>query len=306
MKKYRIAVLYGGRSAEREVSLVSGKACADALAARGHEVLLADPKEGVPALLEKLTPRPEVVFNALHGRWGEDGCIQGLLELLELPYTHSGVLASALAMDKAMAKEVYARHDLPLARSVIASREAVIAEDVMERPYVIKPVAEGSSVGVEIVMPGANALVLDEESWPYGDEVMVEHYVPGRELTCAVMGDKALAVTEIRPRQGFYDYKAKYTDGVADHLVPAPIDPEITEAVMRMSETAHRALGCAGVSRSDFRWDEEKGLEGLVILETNTQPGMTPLSLVPEQAAHVGIPFGELVEWMVEEALCRA
>jgi D-alanine-D-alanine ligase len=306
MTKHRIVVLYGGRSAEREVSLVSGKACADALAARGHEVILADPKEGVPALLTRFDPRPDVVFNALHGRWGEDGCIQGLLELLELPYTHSGVLASALAMDKAMAKEIYARHGLPLAKSVVASREAVIAEDVMERPYVIKPVAEGSSVGVEIVLPGANALVLDEQSWPYGDEVMVERYVPGRELTCAVMGEKALAVTEIRPRQGFYDYKAKYTDGVADHLVPAPIDAAVAEAVMEMSVTAHRALGCAGVSRSDFRWEEEKGLDGLVILETNTQPGMTPLSLVPEQAAHVGISFGELVEWIVEEALCRA
>ncbi len=306
MTKLRVALLLGGRSAEREVSLVSGKACEEAIGHLGHEVVRIDPQDGVPAMLAKLDPRPDVVFNALHGRWGEDGCVQGLLELLELPYTHSGVLASALAMDKVMAKEIYARNGLPVAESVVATREAVIAEDVMPRPYVVKPVAEGSSVGVEIVLPGANAAILDDESWPYGDEVMVERYVPGRELTVAVMGERALAVTEIRPREGFYDYKAKYTDGIADHLIPAPIEPEIEEAVMAMAVTAHNALGCAGVSRSDFRWEPEKGVDGLVILETNTQPGMTPLSLVPEQAQHIGVSFAELVDWMLEDALCRA
>jgi D-alanine-D-alanine ligase len=305
MKKLRVTLLYGGRSAEREVSLVSGEACAKAVRDLGHECLMIDPKEGVLALIAKLEPRPDVVFNALHGRWGEDGCIQGLLELLELPYSHSGVLASALAMDKVMAKEIYARHGLPVAESVVATREAVLAEDVMERPYVVKPVAEGSSVGVKIILPGANAAILDEESWPYGDEVMVERYVPGRELTVAVMGDRALAVTEIKPREGFYDYRAKYTSGVADHLIPAPIEPEIEEAVKAMAVTAHRALGCQGVSRSDFRWDSDKGKDGLVILETNTQPGMTPLSLVPEQAQHIGVSFAELVDWMLEDALCR-
>ena len=306
MQPLNIALLYGGRSAEREVSLVSGEACAKALSARGHAVTLIDPKDGVPAMLAKLEPKPDAVFNALHGRWGEDGCVQGLLELLELPYSHSGVLASALAMDKIMAKEIYARHGLPVAESLVASREAVLAEDVMERPYVVKPVAEGSSVGVVIVMPGANSALLDDESWPYGDEVMVERYVPGRELTVAVMGERALGVTEIRPREGFYDYKAKYTGGQADHLIPAPVPEGIAEAVKEMAITAHKALGCAGVSRSDFRWDEEKGLGGLVILETNTQPGMTSLSLVPEQAQHIGISFEDLVEWMVEDALCRA
>ena len=284
MKKLRVALLYGGRSAEREVSLVSGEACAKAVRDLGHECLMIDPKEGVPALIAKLEPRPDVVFNALHGRWGEDGCIQGLLDLLELPYSHSGVLASALAMDKVMAKEIYTRHGLPVAESVVATREAVLAEDVMERPYVVKPVAEGSSVGVEIILPGANAVILDEESWPYGDEVMVERYVPGRELTVAVMGDRALAVTEI----------------LED---PNPRIRE--EAVKAMAVTAHRALGCQGVSRSDFRWDSEKGKDGLVILETNTQPGMTPLSLVPEQAQHIGVSFAELVDWMLEDALCR-
>jgi len=305
MKKLRVALLHGGRSAEREVSLVSGEACAKALHALGHEVVMVDPKEGVPAMLAKLEPRPDVVFNALHGHFGEDGCVQGLLELLELPYSHSGVLASALAMDKIMAKEIYARHGLPVAESVVASRDAVIAEDVMERPYVVKPVAEGSSVGVEIILAGTNAVILDEKSWPYGDEVMVERYVPGRELTVAVMGDRALAVTEIRPLEGFYDYKAKYTSGVADHLIPAPIEPEIEAAVKAMAVTAHKALGCEGVSRSDFRWDSEKGAAGIVILETNTQPGMTPMSLVPEQAQHIGISFNELVDWMLEDALCR-
>jgi D-alanine-D-alanine ligase len=306
MKPLRIAVLQGGRSAEREVSLVSGKACAEALSERGHQVVTIDPKDGVEAMIAALKPAPDAVFNALHGRWGEDGCVQGLLEMLGLTYSHSGVLASALAMDKAMAKELFRSAGLPVAESVVASRAEVLAGDVMARPYVVKPVAEGSSVGVNIVMPGENSPVLDEDSWPYGDEVMVERYVPGRELTVAVMGERPLAVTEIRPRQGFYDYTAKYTGGKADHILPAPLPGALEEKVKEMALAAHRALGCAGVSRADFRFDEEKGEAGLFILEVNTQPGMTPLSLVPEQAAFVGISFGELVEWIVEEALCRA
>ncbi|MET4805373.1 D-alanine--D-alanine ligase [Limibacillus sp. MBR-115] len=306
MNVHRVAVLLGGRSAEREVSLVSGKACAKALRERGHDVLEIDPRDGVAEMVSALQPKPDVVFNALHGHWGEDGCVQGLLELLDIPYTHSGVLASALAMDKGVAKKSFVAAGLPVAESIIASRAEVLAGDVMPRPYVVKPVAEGSSVGVEIIMPGANSLVLDEERWPYGDKVMVERFVPGRELTVAVMGERPLSVTEIRPRQGFYDYTAKYTDGKADHLLPAPLENGLTEKVMEMALAAHRALGCRGVSRADFRFDEDLGEDGLIILEVNTQPGMTPLSLVPEQAAHVGIPFGELVEWIVEEALCRA
>lgn len=306
MSGHRIAVLLGGRSAEREVSLVSGKACTKALRERGHEVLEIDPRDGVEEMVMALKPKPDVVFNALHGHWGEDGCVQGLLELLGLTYTHSGVLASALAMDKVVAKKSFVAAGLPVAESVVASRAEVLAGDVMPRPYVVKPVAEGSSVGVEIIMPGANSLVLDEERWPYGDKVMVERFIPGRELTVAVMGARPLAVTEIRPRQGFYDYTAKYTDGKADHLLPAPLSDHLTDKVMEMALEAHRALGCSGVSRADFRFDESLGEEGLIILEVNTQPGMTPLSLVPEQALHVGIPFGELVEWIVEEALCRA
>ena len=312
-----VAVLMGGFSAEREVSLVSGAACATALREAGYRVTEIDVQRDPAALAAALKPAsgpaPEAVFNALHGRWGEDGCVQGVLELLELPYSHSGVLASALAMDKPMAKQVFAAAGLRCPDGILVNRAEIERGDVMARPYVIKPLNEGSSVGVKIVTEGTNIPPLEGAGWTFGETVLVERFVPGRELTVAVMGERPLAVTEIRPRVGFYDYEAKYTDGRADHLVPAPVPDAVTERALEMALTAHRALGCRGVSRADFRYDDRLGdspgddqeaPDGLYLLEVNTQPGMTPLSLVPEQAAHVGISFPELCAWMVENAQC--
>ncbi len=308
----RVAVLMGGISAEREVSLVSGQACAKALAEDGYEVSTIEVGSDVAALVQALSPAPDVVFNALHGRWGEDGCVQGLLELLHIPYTHSGVVASALAMNKVMAKSVVAAAGVTSPQGLVVRRAELREHEVMERPYVIKPLNEGSSVGVRIVREGDNRPAVDDEAWEFGDEVLVEPFIPGRELTVSVMGDRALAVTEIRPKQGFYDYEAKYTDGRAHHLIPAPIGTAATETALGAALAAHRALGCRGVSRSDFRYDDtglatNSGEAGkLYWLEVNTQPGMTPLSLVPEQAAHLGISFPELCAWMVENAACDA
>lgn len=304
----KILVLYGGRSVERDVSLVSGKACAEALDSKGHRVTLFDLQEGVPALLAALqAERPDAVFNALHGRWGEDGNIQGLLNLLEVPYTHSGLLASALAMDKVMAKRLFAEAGLRCPEGLISDRPSLLTGDPVPRPFVVKPVREGSSMGVVIVRHGDNDLPFSKQEWGFGEEVLVEPYIQGRELTVAVMEDRPLAVTELQPRQGFYDYEAKYTDGKTDHLVPAPVGPAIYDQAMDMALAAHRALGCRGVSRADFRFDDrpEAGeAGGLYLLEVNTQPGMTPLSLVPEQAAHCDIAFPELVHWMAEHAQC--
>lgn len=295
----RVAVLKGGLSAEREVSLVSGRECAQALREAGFDVVELD--AGHDLALRLVEARPDAVFNALHGRWGEDGCVQGVLEWLGIPYTHSGVLASALAMDKARAKAVYAAAGLPIVASVLASREEVSTGHVMAPPYVVKPNNEGSSVGVYIVREGANAPRL-AESMP--ETVMVEAYAPGRELTVAVMGDRALAVTDIIT-SGWYDYDAKYKTGGSRHVVPAELPAEISQACLDYALSAHRALGCRGLSRTDLRWDEEKGLGGLILLETNTQPGMTPTSLAPEQAAHCGISFPDLCRWIVEDASCN-
>ncbi len=304
-----IAVLKGGTSAEREVSLVSGAACAAALRESGCQVKEIEVTGDVGALLKALTaPAPDVVFNALHGRWGEDGCVQGLLELLHLPYTHSGVMASALAMNKQMTKHLVAVHGVTSPEGIIVRREDLIDGEVMAPPYVVKPLKEGSSVGVRIVLEGDNRPILDDADWTYGGDLLVERFIPGRELTVGVMGERALAVTEIIPRKGFYDYEAKYTEERADHLVPAPLPKAITEAAMNGALAAHRALGCRGVSRSDFRYDDTKTKNGeageLYFLEVNTQPGMTPLSLVPEQAAYLGMSFAELCSWMVENATC--
>ncbi len=300
-----VAVLMGGWSAEREVSLSSGAECAKALEQSGYQVTRIDAPENVSELLAALEPRPDVVFNALHGRWGEDGRIQGLLDLLRVPYTHCGVMASALAMDKPMAKRLFAEAGIRCPEGRTASREEVLAGDVLPRPYVIKPTAEGSSVGVHIVLDGDNALPFDAASWPYGEEVLVERYVPGREITVAVMGERVLGVTELRPKDGFYDYKAKYTDGMTEHLCPAPLSKESFKRAQDWSLAAHRALGCRGVTRADLRYDDSAGEPGeFYLLEINTQPGMTPLSLVPEQAAQAGISFAELVTWMVENASC--
>ncbi len=303
----RVVVLKGGTSAEREVSLVSGAACAEALREAGYAVEEFDVQDDVGALVAALTPPPDAVFNALHGRWGEDGCVQGLLELLHIPYSHSGVRASALAMDKDMAKRLFASVGIPCPEGVVVDRQTVLAGDVIERPYVVKPVGEGSSVGVRIVEEGTNEPPLTPEEWPFGDRVLVEQYIKGRELTVGVVGDEALAVTELEPSQGFYDYEAKYTDGKTVHTVPAPVPSSVYQRAMQAAEEAHRALGCRGVSRADFRYDEtEGGGSGLYLLEVNTQPGMTPLSLLPEQAAYAGMTFAELCSWMVEHAACDA
>jgi len=303
----RVALLMGGRSAEREVSLVSGQACAAALRQKGYDVEAVDVSDDMGTLLAALEPRPDVVFNALHGRFGEDGRVQGLLDLIGLPYTHSGVLASALAMDKPLAKQVFGAVGLRCPEGKVLALEHVIKADPMARPFVVKPTAEGSSVGVRIVRAGDNLPALGSGAWQFGHEVLVERYIPGRELTVAVMGDEALAVTELRPRTGFYDYEAKYTEGKTEHLIPAPVPAAVGEAAKHMAVAAHAALGCRGVTRSDFRYDDtRRGLDGLYLLEINTQPGMTPLSLVPEQAAHRGIAFPDLVAWMVEHAQCDA
>ena len=297
-----VMVLMGGWSSEREVSLVSGKHIAEALAKAGYDVRTHDLRRDIPALIEALTPPPDVIFNALHGRFGEDGTVQGLLELLGARYTHSGVLASALAMDKPMAKRLFTEAGIRCAEHVVASREDALSGAVMDPPYVIKPLNEGSSVGVKIVF-GKDEVEDDDAS--FADVVMVERYVGGREITVSVMGDRALGVTELRPREGFYDYSAKYTEGLADHLVPAPMPAKAYDEAMRFAELAHRTLGCRGVTRADLRYDDTKGEPGeIYLLEINTQPGMTPMSLVPEAARHTGIGFTELVGWMVENAAC--
>ncbi len=295
----RVAVLMGGPSVEREVSLVSGRECAKALRVAGYDVVELDAGPDLAVRLADI--KPDCVFNALHGRWGEDGCVQGMLEWLRIPYTHSGVLASALAMDKAAAKAAYAAAGLPTVASQLATRDDVSRGHVMAPPYVVKPNNEGSSVGVYIVREGSNAPRLGD-TMP--DTVMVETYAPGRELTVAVMGDRALAVTDIIT-DGWYDFDAKYKPGGSRHEVPANLPADINAACLDYALRAHRALGCRGLSRTDFRWDEARGLKGLILLETNTQPGMTPTSLAPEQAAHCGISFPELCAWIVEDASCN-
>ncbi|EAR52476.1 D-alanine--D-alanine ligase [Oceanicola granulosus HTCC2516] len=290
----------GGPSAEREVSLSTGRGCVDALREAGFSTIEID---AGPDLAERLAEaKPDVVFNALHGRWGEDGCVQGLLEWLRLPYTHSGVLASALAMDKERAKDAFRAEGLPVMESRLATRDEVEAGHVLPPPYVVKPYNEGSSVGVYIVAEGANAPPKLGAEMP--ERVMVEAFAPGRELTTMVMGERgALGVTDIIT-DGWYDYDAKYKEGGSRHEVPAAIPAEIGAACRDYAERAHRVIGCRGVTRTDFRWDESRGLDGLVLLEINTQPGMTPTSLVPEQAAWAGIGFPELCTWLVEDASC--
>jgi D-alanine-D-alanine ligase len=297
----RVAVLMGGWSSEREVSLVSGAAVAKALSDAGYEVLPIEVARDAADLLARLTPRPDVVFNALHGRWGEDGTIQGLLDILAIPYTHSGLLASALAMHKPTAKLVFERAGIPVAEHVVVGRAALAEGEPMPRPYVIKPLNEGSSVGVRIVRNGDNLSPLGID-WTFGDTVMVERFIAGREFTVAVMGGRPLAVTEITTDRGFYDYDAKYAPGGSRHVVPAQVEPAVYDEAMALAQRAHRALGCRGVSRADLRYDGQE----LYMLEVNTQPGMTPTSLVPEQAAYAGIGFPDLVAWMVENAECDA
>jgi len=300
----RVAVLLGGRSAEREVSLSSGAGCAKALREEGFDVVEIDPGENPATQLIEV--KVDCAFNALHGRFGEDGCIQGLLEWLRIPYTHSGVLASSLAMHKERTKEVYRAAGIPVVKSIVADRREAGREHLMEPPYVIKPVNEGSSVGVYIIRKGDNRppSELTKAEWNLSDAMMVEEYVPGRELTVAVMGDRALGVTEITTDLEFYDYEAKYAAGGSRHVLPAKIPQNVAKEAMRLSVLAHEALGCRGVTRTDFRYDDTGTKHRLIALETNTQPGMTPTSLVPEQAAHTGMSYAKVCRWIVEDASC--
>ena len=303
----RVAVLYGGMSAERDVSLVSGTQVIAALREAGYAVVPVEVGADLRAVIAALDPAPDVVFNALHGRFGEDGTIQGVLDWLGIPYTHSGVRASAVAMDKAAAKAVFAAAGLPVARGRVIDIAELAQADPLARPYVVKPVNEGSSVGVEIMHEGDNRRAALAAAWRHGRDVMVEEYIPGRELTVGVMGDRALAVTEIVAGTAFYDYQAKYAAGGSRHVVPAAIHPDAAAHALEVALAAHRALGCRGASRADFRYDDTAGEPGrLVLLEVNTQPGLTPTSLLPEQAAYRGVGFPQLCAWMVEHAACRA
>jgi D-alanine-D-alanine ligase len=298
-----VAILMGGWSAEREISLRSGKACAEALTRLGYRVTRIDVGRDIATVLT--TVKPDVALNMLHGRPGEDGTLQGVLEILAIPYTHSGVMASAVAMQKDVAKDLFRAAEVPVPEGLVVSRFEAAKSHLLPLPYVIKPIAEGSSVGVFIMREdhAHPPQELTREDWPYGERVLVEKYIAGKELTCAVMGEAALGVIEIVPAVSFYDYEAKYAPGGSKHLLPAPVSSFVYQQVRRLSLAAHRALGCRGVSRADFRYDDRiGGTGGLVCLEVNTQPGMTETSLVPELAAHAGITFDELVQWMIEDA----
>ena len=302
----QVVVLMGGWSAEREVSLTSGRGVAEALRERGwSNVTEVDMDRNVAQVLAGI--RPDVVFNALHGTPGEDGTVQGMMDLMQIPYTHSGLETSVIAIDKELTKMVLVPHGIRMPAGTIVSSESLYREDPLPRPYVVKPVNEGSSVGVAIVTAEGNygnPIGRDVEGpWHHFERLLAEPFVKGRELTVAVLGDEALAVTELKPKAGFYDYDAKYTDGLTEHVCPAEIPEDVAREAMDMAAKAHRLLGCKGASRSDFRWDDERGVDGVYLLEVNTQPGMTPLSLVPEQGRYRGIAYGELVERLIEEAL---
>lgn len=300
-----IAVLMGGWSAEREISLMSGGNIADALESLGHKVTRIDMDRNVASVLGEL--RPDIVFNALHGTPGEDGTVQGMLDLMQIPYTHSGMATSVVAIDKVLTKQVLMPHGIPMPGGLIVESETLFAADPMPRPYVLKPVNEGSSVGVAIITDEGNygsPIGRDAAGpWQEFEVLLAEPFIRGRELTTAVIGEEALAVTELVPKSGFYDYDAKYTDGMTEHICPADVPADIEKRCMDIALKAHQLLGCRGASRSDYRWDDTKGADGLFLLEVNTQPGMTPLSLVPEQAKHIGLSYPELVQRIVEEAL---
>lgn len=297
-----VAVLMGGWSAEREVSLRSGKACADAAERAGYRVTRIDVQRDIATVLQAL--KPDAALNVLHGRPGEDGTLQGVLEVVGIPYTHSGVLASSLAMQKDLAKVMLKAAGVPVPDGIVVSRFDAAKQHVLPRPYVIKPISEGSSVGVFIVTENHDhpPQELFREDWSFGEMVLCERFIPGKELTCAVIGEEALGVIEIVPKVRFYDYEAKYAPGGSEHVLPARIAPDVYAEVQRLTLAAHRALGCRGVTRSDFRWDDTAGTQGLACLEVNTQPGMTETSLVPELAAHAGVKFEEVVRWMIEDA----
>ena len=308
LPKLHVAVLLGGWSNERPVSLMSGEGVATALEERGHKVTRIDMGRDVAQKLAEAAP--DVVFNALHGSPGEDGAVQGLMDLMGLTYTHSGMVSSVIAIDKELTKQALVPHGVPMPGGRIVTVEEIYAKDPLERPYVLKPVNEGSSVGVAIITNEGNygnpISPNAKGPWQEFDHLLAEPYIRGRELTTAVIGDKALMVTELKPKSGFYDFDAKYTEGMTEHICPAQIPEEITQACLDLALRCHRLLGCKGCSRTDFRWDDEQGLAGLFVLETNTQPGMTPLSLVPEQALHLGISYADLVEAIIADALAEA
>ena len=301
----KVAILMGGWSAERDVSLVTGKGVAEAVARLGHEAIAIDMGRDVAQRLAEV--QPDVVFNALHGTPGEDGSVQGLLDLMGLKYTHSGLATSVVAIDKQLTKQALMPHGIRMPGGHVVRTESLYLGDPLPRPYVLKPVNEGSSVGVAIVTAESNygdPIARDAEGpWQEFDELLAEPFIRGRELTTAILGERALGVTELRPKSGFYDYDAKYSEGMTEHICPANVPAAIADACLDLALRAHRVLGCKGTSRSDFRWDDEKGVEGLYLLEVNTQPGMTPLSLVPEQAKAVGIGYDELVQMILDEAL---
>ena len=305
LPKLHVAVLMGGWSSERSVSLMSGNGVADALEARGHRVSRIDMGRDVALRLAEAAP--DVVFNALHGAPGEDGSVQGMMDLMGLAYTHSGMITSVIAIDKELTKQALVPHGIPMPGGRMVASEDLYSGDPLPRPYVLKPVNEGSSVGVAIVTNEGNyGNPISREArgpWQEFERLLAEPFIRGRELTTAVLGDRALMVTELKPKSGFYDFDAKYTDGLTEHVCPAEIPDEIAEACKDIALRSHRLLGCRGTSRSDFRWDDTQGVEGLFLLEVNTQPGMTPLSLVPEQARHCGMSYGELVEAIIAEAL---
>jgi D-alanine-D-alanine ligase len=306
--KQDVALLMGGWSPEREVSLSTGRECARALRDCGYRVRVIDVGRDLPALLRALEPRPDVIFNALHGVGGEDGTMQGIFEMMRVPYTHSGVLASALAMHKPTAKTIFRAAGLPVAEGLVVRPEQFLDADPLPTPFVAKPVNQGSTVGVRIVRRNDNSWREEVKAWPFGDEIMIERYIPGRELTVAVMGERALGVCEIVPRSSsFYDYTAKYAPGGSDHLTPAALPEKDYQFALDVALQAHEALGCRGISRADFRYDDTaEGDARLYLLEINTQPGMTPTSLVPDIARYAGIGFEELVAWLVENAACGA
>lgn len=305
----RITVLMGGLSSEREVSLRSGQGAAEALASLGHVVSTLDPGADLAGLVTTLAEqKPDVVFNALHGRFGEDGCIQGILDWMGLPYTHSGVRASATAMNKAAARQVFLAAGLPVAEGRVIDIAELAEKDPLPTPYVVKPVCEGSSVGVSIIRPGSNARPAIVRDWTFGPQALVERFIPGREITVGVMGTRALTITDITPSadgHDFYDYTAKYAAGGSRHVLPAQIAPKVAQQALEVAVAAHQALGCTGASRADFRLDDTTATPELILLEVNTQPGMTATSLLPEQAAYCGISYPELCNWLVEQAACR-
>lgn len=316
-KKKKVAVLMGGWTSEREVSLTSGGAVCKALEELGHEVIAVDVQRDVNGMLQAITLRPDgkpdVIFNALHGRIGEDGTIQGLLDFIGIPYTHSGVLASAVAMDKPLMRSIAEQAGIRCAEGALITHKEIVENGYpIKPPFVIKPTNEGSSVGVRIVSTKKDIEQIEEDGWIYGEEVLIEAFIPGKELTVSVLGDgeeaRPLVVTELRPlHQDFYDYTAKYTEGQTEHLIPAPIPDEITEELMRLSVLAYNTIGCHGAARADYRWDDTKpGTTGINFLEINTQPGLTPFSLLPEQAAHTGMEFNDLINWMIERPTCPA